>query len=318
MVARHRVRQLPSQIVDVAQWRVDPDNPYYPEGKQPKRLLISPEANLPPFLLPGHKYLFKTPSGWQERQVWSELIAYELSRPAGLDVPPCFLAVDSLEGETGVLVEFFYGYRGEASLRFVPGSDFIHAWIASGYDRKRGRPHAVRSNLTIARSLGIDAPKDWWARAYFFDALIGNVDRHPDNWGVLGRPTVGNEFEYRMAPLFDNGSSLSYGETDDHLSRLTDLNAYIRRGRHHCGWEGADPKGDRHLDLCQMYVQAYHPAGLLDEFVIRFTDDAITEVLDWCRGFECSIEFTELRANFLRSLLIRRSQLLTSLCEDDA
>tara|TARA_R100001132_G_C3271939_1_gene94028 strand:+ start:1202 stop:2155 length:954 start_codon:yes stop_codon:yes gene_type:complete len=313
-MARHKARQQSNEIVDVTDWPVDPENPYYPEGKQPKRLLISPGEPSQPFLLPDHKYLFKTPSGWQERQVWSELIAYELSRIVDLDVPPCFLAVDHRTGETGVLVEFFYGYAGEAQMRFIPGSDPTHALLKHGYDRRRGRPHLVRQNLTLSRALGIDRPREWWARAFLFDALIGNVDRHPDNWGFLVRPTAGRNFTSQMAPLFDNGSSLSYGETDEHLGRLTDLDAYIRRGRHHCGWQGSDSKGARHLELCEMYLTSYKPTGNLMDFVIRFTDDAISEVLLWCGAFDSSIEFSELRANFLRSLLIRRRNHLAALC----
>lgn len=53
MGIRHRERQGSHQLVDVATWEVDPENPYYPEGKQPKKLLISPSRHLPPFILPN-------------------------------------------------------------------------------------------------------------------------------------------------------------------------------------------------------------------------------------------------------------------------
>ncbi|KQY12715.1 HipA domain-containing protein [Rhizobium sp. Root482] len=317
MALQHRIRQQPDEIVDVADWMGDPDYPYYPEGKQPKRLLTSPTGELLPFLLPNHKYLFKTPSGWQQRQIWSELIAYELSRAVGPMVPPCFLAIDSREGQVGVLMEFFYGYENEPPLRFIPGSDFIHAWLSGDYDRRRGRPHSMRANLTIARSLGISNFKEWWAKAFFFDALIGNGDRHPDNWGLLALPTGANNYGYSMAPLFDNGSSLSYGETDEQLNRLRDLDAYIRRGRHHCA-AGNIAKGDRFIELCEMFLVAYKPAGIADEFMIRFTDEEITDVLSWCRNFDSPVEFSEVRADFLRSLLVRRRELLLALCADNA
>ncbi|MBB2840174.1 UNVERIFIED_ORG: hypothetical protein GGE64_003941 [Rhizobium etli] len=313
----HRPRQGFNEIVDVSTWEVDPDNPYYPEGKQPKKLLVSPAGGLPSFLLPNHKYLFKMPTGWQERQIWSEILAYELSRATDLSVPPCFLAYDSSEGDFGVLVEFFYGYHGEPSPRFIPGSDFMHAWMTSNYDRKRGRPHAVRSNLTIARSLGVSNYKEWWGRAFLFDAIIGNSDRHPDNWGVLASTAGGNSYNYSMAPLFDNGSSLSYGETDEQLARFQDLDAYIRRGRHHCAWDDGH-KGERHGDLCVSFFENYKPAGVAEDFMIRFTDNAIDDVLGWCRNFESPVEFSAMRADFLRALLIRRRELLTPLCANDA
>jgi hypothetical protein len=52
------------------------------------------------------------------------VIAYELSRPLGLPVPPSFVAVDSASNEVGVLVEFFYGDPDDPTPpRFVHGSD---------------------------------------------------------------------------------------------------------------------------------------------------------------------------------------------------
>jgi hypothetical protein len=54
-------------------------------------------------------------------------------------------------------------------------------------DKKRGRPHSVRSNADICRALQVPGAREWWAGTLAFDALIGNTDRHPDNWGILAR-----------------------------------------------------------------------------------------------------------------------------------
>ena len=37
-----------------------------------------------------------------------------------------------------------------------------------------------------------------------FDALVGQTDRHEENWGII----YGKNNEYRLSPLYDNGSSL--------------------------------------------------------------------------------------------------------------
>lgn len=42
-----------------------------------------------------------------------------------------------------------------------------------------------------------------------FDALIANNDRYCDNWGVLG-----GSKRYRLAPIYDNGSSIGFNELD--------------------------------------------------------------------------------------------------------
>jgi len=47
---------------------------------------------------------------------------------------------------------------------------------------------------------------------YLIDALIGNFDRHGSNWGFIK-----NDNTYRMAPIFDNGSSLFPRRNTDKL-----------------------------------------------------------------------------------------------------
>jgi hypothetical protein len=50
---------------------------------------------------------------WQNQQIWSEVIAYRIGTMVGLEVPPCFIAVEEFTGLTGVLMEFFFGFPNE-------------------------------------------------------------------------------------------------------------------------------------------------------------------------------------------------------------
>jgi hypothetical protein len=50
------------------------------------------------------------------------------------------------------------------------------------------------------------------------DALIGNTDRHHENWGILRRPTAGG-WESWLAPSFDHASSLGRELQDDQLPK---------------------------------------------------------------------------------------------------
>ena len=102
--------QGPEQIVSLDDWQLDDEFPYGPQGAKAKKILICP--NPPPygFLIGGHRYLFKEPSGNFAQQIWSEVIAYELSRDLQLPVPPAFVTQEPGNGSPGVLVEFFYGY----------------------------------------------------------------------------------------------------------------------------------------------------------------------------------------------------------------
>ena len=305
----HRQRQQRGEIVDVAGWEVDPDNPHFPEGRQPKLLLIAPRDPLFPFIIPGHRYLFKKPAGWQINQIWSEVIAYELSKVSTPRVPPAFLAVDSATGEPGVLIEFFYGYRDEPEKRLVPGSDYLHSWLSGHYDRKWGRPHQVRQNLTICRSEGIPDYFQWWFEAFAYDALIGNPDRHPDNWGILFEYSNGRRNRAEMAPLFDNGSSLAYEIPEDRLARF-DLGRYMSRGRHHCALDAGANRGALFMELCEGLL-AYHRAGSLQPgIMLPYTDVVIDGILAWCQGMDYIVALSAERADLLRVLLrARRDQL---------
>jgi len=56
-----------------------------------------------------------------------------------------------------------------------------------------------------------DTIKRFW-NMYIIDALIGNFDRHQSNWGFIKSNNI-----YRLAPIFDNGSSLFPRRNTDEL-----------------------------------------------------------------------------------------------------
>lgn len=84
--------------------------------------------------------------------------------------------------------------------------------------------------------------RQWWIDALLFDALIGNTDRHQDNWGLIFTRTE-QVARCRLAPLFDNGTSLGHERFTDRVSRWTaaDYDHYISKGTHQLKWSLADP-----------------------------------------------------------------------------
>ena len=60
---------------------------------------------------------------------------------------------------------------------------------------------------------------------FIVDALIGNFDRHGGNWGFLK-----NNNQYRIAPVYDNGSSLYPRlNTDEAISEVLDSEEEINK-----------------------------------------------------------------------------------------
>lgn len=123
--------------------------PIHPVGTKPKRVLLCPAECRVPFLIPGHRYLFKVAVARRATQLWSEVIAYRIATLVGLGVPPCFVAVDYGKLEVGALVEFFYGYPDDTvATELIPAADLLQRFRRG---RRTDRPHYVQLNLAICR-----------------------------------------------------------------------------------------------------------------------------------------------------------------------
>lgn len=162
----------------------------------------------------GQRWLFKEGREGTGED-WAEKVAAEVAR--FIDVP-------------AATVEFvdFQGRRGCASLSFVRpevGEGLIHgneilAGMVLGYDRARKfrqSDHTLENIQTAIRNLFPDkAMHDGvltiLAGYLVLDALIGNTDRHHENWALLWQQVKaghgGDNLMLRVAPSFDHASSL--------------------------------------------------------------------------------------------------------------
>jgi len=97
-----------------------------------------------------------------------------------------------------------------------------------------------------------------------FDALVGNTDRHHQNWGVLleRREDPGHRasFLLQMAPTFDHASSLGRELTDEtrlrHLQEGT-IDRYIHKGRGGIFENSHAKHGMSPMALARMLAQRY-------------------------------------------------------------
>jgi len=82
-----------------------------------------------------------------------------------------------------------------------------------------------------------------------FDALIGSMDRHPRNWGVLRSATLPTE--YRFSPLYDSARALLWNTSDAMLESLEQNEAafqgYLRRACPRIGL----PMSSGHTGTCK-------------------------------------------------------------------
>lgn len=299
--------QALGRVVDLSAWRPDEDFEYHPIGSKPKRNYICPADSDHPLLIPRHTYLFKVAQGWRAAQMWSEALAYQIGVAARLDVPTCFIAHDARTGETGALVEFFVGYPDQRSPeRLIHGADLLQG---RGFTLGADRPHNLFTNIDVCTELGL--AREWWASLVVFDTFIGNTDRHTENWGVLANA----ENRHRMAPIFDNGTSLGYQQADGKLGRLINdaLDRFIDEGSHHMSWDLANETRTAHMELLAKVADKLPEVVAAMESMIHSCAEQIGAATDACIGLEVDPPFTPERAEFVRRLLQRRGELMAEL-----
>src|SRR3990172_6574438 len=206
------IKQEPSEVIDISTWHPDSEFDPYPKGARAKNAVFSPQNGAPAFIIPDHRYLFKHSSHRYPEQFWIEIIAYFIGGLMSVPVPPAFVAYNSKSQQSGALIEWFYGYPGEQQVRYIDGGEYMVRLIPN-YDRVKGAQHNFRAVSSLAQALAASGrlSEDWigyWCKVFIFDALIGNTDRHQDNWGILWKGIGFKKACTSFSPAFDNGTAM--------------------------------------------------------------------------------------------------------------
>lgn len=153
---------------------------------------------------------------------WAEKVASELAKLLGI---PCAEYDFAISGaKLGTASRTFVPHHG----RLIHGNELL-AKLAKDYNQDatfRARQHTLKLVMTLLRHF--PAPQQWVAdevikRAHdvfcgylMLDALIGNTDRHHENWGVIA-----SSDGVFLAPSYDHAASLGRNESD--VSRIERL-----------------------------------------------------------------------------------------------
>jgi hypothetical protein len=313
--------QSPEQLIDIAHWASDEEHSVYPVGTRDKSLLHCPDPAPFPFLLQGHRYLFKHAFHRHPDQFWTEVIAYRIGCLLDhIPVPPVFVAFDSDTGTCGALIEWFLGYPGQPEERFVHGGEIMMGMI-SDFDQKTGRQHNYHSmalyiNLLESRGLLEGDWRSYLCRQFLFDALIGNTDRHQDNWGLLWRQNETGSVHVRLAPVFDNGTSLGYEIIERKMPGFRDegrILKYIERGRHHIKWKLPDDRSVPHVELLRLLIDQEHRLNSAVESTLKvFRMDLFEAAVADMKRFEMPVQLSPERAEWILRLVEARYSRLKS------
>jgi len=257
----------PYPVVNVRpEWLQDPDsmNIEY-MGSKPKFWF---QSNI------RKRRLFKYPIRRDSGEHWAEKIASEVAGALGVSCARVELAAfENTPNELASLV----GYRGSVSEEFTEENDrLIHGnellrLVEPNYDAKATRfhqPHHTLNNIwsvfddVFSNTAENTAAKRRFSEYLTLDALIGNTDRHHENWGLIIRYDE-SDFRIFIAPSFDHASSLGHGLHDRRRNSLLSegrLAAYVARsGRRGSGgiYWSSDEHAPSPLELVRRAARTY-------------------------------------------------------------
>lgn len=183
------------------------------------------------------QWLFKFPTE-ETGQHWAEKIACEIAKQMKILTPRVELAI--FEGELGSATENFTkdGYElfhgNQILAGFEPHYKSDQMWRQN--DHTIGRIFDAIGSIFLKPEAAKKAA-DQMGSYLVLDALICNVDRHHENWGIL-RKATSDGMRGRLAPSYDHASSLGRELRDSHSKNnreryLHELGVlkYIERGR---------------------------------------------------------------------------------------
>lgn len=223
-------------------------------------------------------FLYKTPKIYKETkqvtfELSTEIIAYHIGKNLRLDIPAIYPAKE--KDTYGVLIESFLSPNEE--LREAKD-------ILQKFEIKPSHNISLIELLLkkIDNSLYI-----WnqYKQMLIFDCLIGNNDRHDENWGLC---VDFNNKKVRFAPIYDNASCLAKELTEERVVNiLNDEKAFLKYINNskppNLFWNEMDAKRYRHFELIKKLIDKEpETKQIIEEFLqinyILVVDDIIKKI----------------------------------------
>lgn len=242
-------------------------------------------------------YYFKTSLLKQDKdykyEFWSEIIASEIGDYFGFNVLKYDIAYNGIE--LGCMSKLMID--NDESL--IEGYRYLTAFnpAYSSEDKKSYTFQFIFNALNAQQSS--TAINDV-IKIIVFDSIIGNSDRHQENWGFIQRlistPPKSEFFKFkfkntgltnvvmdvRFAPIYDSGSCLGREIVDEKIKQyLTDetmIQAYIKRGKSEIHWHG---NKINHFELIKNIMKEFEQVviGEIERVKQRFDRNKIEDIV---------------------------------------
>ncbi len=232
------------------------------KGSRRKRLVISNGNEIAMFKYEHDDYICS--------EACSEKMAYEIARVLGYECAKIDLAKDD-DNKIGVL-NYYFSNRITA-----PHTDIV-AYLNKNKDERKYY-YTISNIKSVLDDIDNNLFKDF-IKIMIFDALIGEQDRHEENWGITER-----DGKYFISPLYDNGDSLLREFKNplnfkQYHNGPKDFNAFINRSKTIIYKEDNKNKY-KHFELIK-YLYERYPQYVIPELdnLKKLTDEIINNIVN--------------------------------------
>lgn len=199
----------------------------------------------------------------------SEKLSYEIAKVLGYECAHIELALD--ENDTlGILNYLFVDVHKEEHIDAI-------AYIKKN-NEERSQFYTLENIKKCLDMLDTDLFYQF-LRIMIFDALVGEQDRHEENWGIIRKNGT-----YKLSPLYDNGCNLLrefYKEeyAEKFYNGVKDFTSYIKRSK---TWiYQKDGNRYKHFDLIKNLYNIYpNHTGKEIMNLEKLTDEKIKNIVN--------------------------------------
>lgn len=232
------------------------------KGSRVKRFVVDKNGDKAFFKYEGNGYLVS--------EACSEKMSYEIAKVIGYDCAKIELAYDN-DNVLGVLNYLFIK---------IGSTEHIDA---VSYLNIHGNERALYYTISNIKKTLDELDKtlfDGFIKIMIFDALVGEQDRHEENWGI---ERIGES--YRISPLYDNGCNLlrefkSEEYAKNYYDNIKDFDAFINKSKTYI-YKEDNKKKYKHFELIEYLNENYHDTVQKEiENLNKLTDDIIEEIVN--------------------------------------
>lgn len=263
---------------------------YNTKGSRIKKFAIDLRSN--------EKAFFKY-ERYNVSETCSEKVSYELAKVLGYDCAKIELAKDS-NGVVGVLNYYF---TEEEITEHIDAVAYLNINV-----EERPKFYTISNIKRKLDELDVNLFYDF-IKIMIFDALVGETDRHEENWGILRL-----NGKYRISPLYDNGCNLLREFKNEELAKkyydnIKSFDAYVNKSQTLIYKEDNKSKY-KHFELIK-YLSDLYGSKVQEELrkLEKLTDEKIIEIVGQIpdelityKHKEFMIKYIKLRRNILLNI----------------